>query len=255
MTLDRIRGAFVWTKIAADAGQSLDLIRKRKDLEQQSGGTFWWGIGESKSKKIGLLLAIDPCPVVFFSKMRSHAHPRDSRPSTVALWETYEAAGGQAPLPPHVIVTSRGHDRKGNRKSRHYALVCKNPAGLLHGGGGDLDAATLCNFGHDGKPVGSSQITAVVDQVVNRRPMPSLPYPITASATLVAPYAVRLGAPRTLSPAELKLLDEVSAEGKSSNDWMAVVKHLRRSTQSQTVAVSTAGAQASSGYHSATAKQ
>ena len=130
-----------------------------------------------------------------------------------------------------------------------------SPAGILRSGGGVLDAATLCNFGDGGKPVGPSQITAVVEQVVHRHPRPSLSYPITARATLIAPYAVRLAAPRTLSPVELKLLDEVSVEGKNSNDWLAVVKQLRRGAQSQTVAASTVQAGNRSRHHSATAKQ
>lgn len=255
MTTDRIPGAFVWTKIAADAGQRLDWILKRKELEQQSGGTFWWGIGESKKEKISLLLARDPCPAVFLSKMRSDAHPRDSHPAAVVLWEAYEPSGSQVPLPSHVIVTSRGHDRKGNLKSRHYALVCKNPAGILRSGGGVLDTATLCNFGDGGKPIGPSQITAVVERAARSCQSASLSYPITARATLVAPHAVRLAAPRVLSPVELKLLDEVSAEGKSSNDWLAVTKQLRRSAQSQAVAVLTAEARNLPRYHSATAKQ
>ena len=51
--------AFVWTKIQAEAGQSIKRILNRKELERQaSDGTFWWGIGESRSRKFDLLLQI-----------------------------------------------------------------------------------------------------------------------------------------------------------------------------------------------------
>src|SRR5258705_8118989 len=108
--------------------------------------------------------------------------PSLPKSNAVVVWEMYEATCGQVPLPSHVIVTSRGHDRKGSPKSRHYALVCTNPAGILRSGGGVLDTATLCNIGDGGKPVGPSQITAVVQQVERGRSTLSLSYPITARA-------------------------------------------------------------------------
>src|SRR5262249_60931414 len=76
------------------------------------------------------------------------------------LWEAYQTAEGEIPLPPHAIVISRAHDSKGHLKQRYYALVCENPMGILHSGRGTLDTRTLRNFGNGGKPVGSSQVTA-----------------------------------------------------------------------------------------------
>jgi hypothetical protein len=44
-----IPNAFVWTKIQADAGESVRQILYRKEQERLAGdGSFWWGIGESK---------------------------------------------------------------------------------------------------------------------------------------------------------------------------------------------------------------
>jgi hypothetical protein len=97
--------------------------------------------------------------------------------------------------------------------------------GLSHSGGGTVDMGKLRNFGNGGKPIGSSQISAV------ERAAPTstgLSYPITARATLVAPYAVQLATPRQLSPLERRLLDEVSLTGKTAEDWNAVVKQLRK---------------------------
>jgi len=58
-------------------------------------------------------------------------------------------------------------------------------------------------------------------------------YPITASATLIAPYAVQLTAPRKLSEQELRLLDQASVGTMSPRDWIAVAKQIRRMTGTQ----------------------
>jgi hypothetical protein len=220
---------FVWTKIQADAGQQLNSIINRKDLEGKAGGTFWWGIGESKAKKIRLLTALDPRPAVFFSQMVTPPHARDSNPDAVLLWQAYKMPSGAiVSLPPHAVIISRAHDKKGNQKSRHYALVCENRSGYRSSRGGELDTRTLRNYGDGGKCVGSSQVTAVVERKGCNGE--GRLYPITARGTLVAPYAVQLAAPRLLSPDEKRLLDDVSRAGKTSKDWMVVARQLRRSS-------------------------
>jgi hypothetical protein len=227
MITDSIPEAFVWTKIQADAGQTVQSILRRKELERQSGGTFWWGIGESKTEKVRLLLARDSHPAILFSRMLSAPHRRDSNPDGVLLWEAYHTQRGKVPLPSHAVVLSRAHECNGSPKQRYYAFVCENPLGLSHSGsGGTVDIGKLRNFGDGGKPIGSSQISAVVERAAPTST--GLSYPITARATLVAPYVVQLAAPRELSPLERRLLDEVSLTGKTAQDWNAVVKQLRK---------------------------
>jgi hypothetical protein len=41
MMADEVPNAFVWTTIQADAGQSVDRLLNRKELERQSGSIFW----------------------------------------------------------------------------------------------------------------------------------------------------------------------------------------------------------------------
>jgi hypothetical protein len=177
---------------------------------------------------IRLLAARVPHPVVIFSLMPTRPHQRDSNPDGVLVWEAYRTeTGGIAHLPPHAVVTSSAHDRVGNQKTSHYALVCGNPIGLRESGGGELNISTLRNFGDGGRPIGPSQVTAVVERITGHNGG-NLHYPITARATLVAPFAVKLLTPRLLSPREKRLLDQVSVvEGKDAADWMAVVKQLR----------------------------
>src|SRR6266481_2972127 len=96
--------------------------------------------------------------------MASQPHARDSTPDGVLLWQTYVTAGGERPLPPYVVVTSRAHTSNGSPKMKHYALVCWSDSSILRNGGGMLDPAKLRNIGESGKPVGASQVTAVVEQ-------------------------------------------------------------------------------------------
>jgi hypothetical protein len=223
MTTGDIPDRFVWTKIQADAGQSVDRILRRKELERQLGGTFWWGIGQAPmAEKISQL---GPDPDVILSLMRSNAHSRDSDPDGVLLWDQYIVPGTRkiVPVPVHAVVISRAQDQNGKLKSSYHALVCAGD--IPHSTGGEVNAAMLRNIG--GRPIGSSQITAVVERISDSKVV-SRNYPITAQARLVAPGAVRLTAPRLLSDREKRLLDEVSADGKTVNDWMIVARQLRR---------------------------
>src|SRR5262249_6378519 len=139
MTIE-IQHAFVWTKIKDYSGQGMRLILNRKELERQSGGTFWWGIGESKTDKIMLLAGREGRPTVVFSEMPTSAHRRDSSPDGVLLWEQTK---DKKSLPPHVLLMSRAHQSNGRMRDRYYVLVCENPVGIPHSGGGVLHTGTL----------------------------------------------------------------------------------------------------------------
>jgi hypothetical protein len=185
----------------------------------------------SKAQAINLLITNKPRPEVLFSLMLSRPHGRDSAPHGVLLWQAYETRKGSRPLPPHVVVTSRARMSNGSPKRRHYALICESHSSILNNSGGKLDADCLRNIGDGGRPVGSSQVTAVVEQRGTRGS--DARYEITARATVVPPYAVTLTSPRELLPAERKLLDEVGNEGKGRDDWFAVVKAIRQEARLQ----------------------
>lgn len=218
-----VPNAFVWTKIQAEGGQGVEKILNRKHSECQSGGTFWWGIGESKADQIGLILERNTVPVVLFSQMRSPAHRRDSHPGTVVIWRAYETENGDVPIPPHVVVTSRAHDRKGREKQHHYALVCKDLTRVSSGT--MLDSGKLRNFGKDGKKVERRQVTAAVKLTIGNSK--GLLYPITARGMLVAPYVVKLKGPIKMSAHERQLLDGASDYMIAVGEWMAVANELR----------------------------
>lgn len=222
MTGNRLPRRFVWTKMQSDARENIAGIRNRKELERRSGnGIFWWGIGESKANKIRLLVEELARPQVVFSLMRSAPVSTDG---DILLWQHYESAGGDSRLPAHVIVTSSATTRSGSPKSKYFALVCEGHSPLNRDDGGELDAAILRNIG--GKGVGSSQVTAVVEQAPSQAIR--WPYPVSAGSILTAPYFARLKAPRTLSNRELRLLHEVGIDGKTCQDWLAVATQLSK---------------------------
>jgi hypothetical protein len=237
--------AFVWTKMEDEGGQSIKQILNRKELERQaSDGTFWWGIGESKIEKVRSLVANERNPAVLFSKMLSRAHSRDSDPDEVLLWEVYQSANGEEPLPRHIIVTSRAaRDRDGNLKRHHYALVCASSTALALTGGGTLNTGALQNTGTR-NPIGSSQVTSVVEQ--KNFTSEGKVYEIKMRATLSDPYCVKLITPEDLEPRELtaqerQLLKDVSLDGKTIEDWKALTKQLRRICHSKTQLVLSLG--------------
>src|SRR5260370_37083545 len=177
MTRGDITDRLVWTKIQADAGQSVDRILRRKELERQAGGTFWWGIGQAPREEKIKLLGLKP--ELFFSLMPSNAHSRDSNPDGVLVWEQYIIGDTRKTVPLHAVVISRAHDKNGNLKSSYDALICESSEAIPCTAGGTVDIGKLRNIG--GRRIGSSQITAVVEPAPDKNG-PSRLYPITARA-------------------------------------------------------------------------
>jgi hypothetical protein len=216
---------FVWTKIGDDSGQGIQAILNRKELERQAANKFWWGVGRSIRPQIRHLLTRDGHPEVIFSEMPSTAHDRDRNPDGVLLWEKYVTPTRPESLPEHVVVISRAHDSNGKRKDKYYALVCENPLGILRSGGGSADLWALRNL-LTGKSLAGQQIAAVVEHIPRNSPVTAM-YPVTARAVLAAPHFVQLTGERELTQLERQLLDDVSLEGKTVDDWKAFAAKLR----------------------------
>jgi hypothetical protein len=206
---------FVWTKVGAEAGQSLDAIVARKEAERRAGyGVFWWGVGNSLSASLITALAADhPVPVVF-SKALSPPKNDDSSPSEVWLWTSWvERDGSLRDIPEHVVVTSRGHGRP-----RHYAIVCESSTPFHLNGTAPFDPNECFTTG--GKQPGDSQVTALLDgdfscHSANR-------YRVAFQAELARPYFAELRNPRPLSAAERGLLHDWSG-----GNWSALATKLR----------------------------
>ncbi len=178
---------FVWSKVGVEAGQSLTDIIARKESERlQNDGFFLWGIGNNVGLPIDAL-ARSQHPEVFFSLIVSQPRACDEAPEEVFAWTEAETIGGLPySIPRGSVVTSRA----GANKRFHYALVCQSETPIcLSASADEVYSGSLRNL-LSGRPVGSSQVTSVVesdDSVILGRP-----YQVAMKFKLAPPYFVRL---------------------------------------------------------------
>lgn len=193
---------FCWSRIGDEAGQGIALILQRKDLERRAtGGQFIWGIGSALGPAMGQLVTTNADPQVLFSPIRRAAAPHDRAPGGVLMWTCYiDKRGREAALPENVLITSRAETLGGVPKRSHYALFCESKVALCAHQVAEVDFAELRNLATH-RPVGFSQVTAVVERV--RTPGISLKYPVAFSAHLVAPFCARLAGPVLARATEL----------------------------------------------------
>jgi hypothetical protein len=101
-----------------EAGQTLESIVHRKEIERQVGnGHFLWGVGNPPAQ-IARVLARAKVPVrAVFSIMKSPPKSVDVAPSRTVAWRRYiDAEGVERPLPPHTLLTSRGNTATGEKR-------------------------------------------------------------------------------------------------------------------------------------------
>jgi hypothetical protein len=170
----------------SEAGQNLDKIFARKELERQAGeGLFFWGVGNAPARAIPQLARLGRRVDVLFSIMKSRPKHDDVSPDRVVAWRRFvDLDGVMRSLPPHVLVTSRATSRP-----CHYALMCKSTDPVTVGDLGAFDPAAFRNHGGNGAPVGASQVTALLERA---RPDQECRYSIAMRATLTAGYWIKL---------------------------------------------------------------
>ena len=219
---------FCWTKMGAEAGQPLEDIVRRKDLEREVGsGVFAWGIGNSvgpaikHAKFAERVASLD----TFFTPMRAAPKPVDVAPTEVVLWQAYHTETGSIePLAEHMLVTSRGHSEAGQEKRAHYALICRSSSSLLaQAGRWALDHRAVRNL-VSANPVGASQVTAVVQYRNTDAADPS--YPVLFRATLVGAAFVRLASPVTLTGEAFARYQAVCAS-RNARQWRECLNALK----------------------------
>jgi hypothetical protein len=177
---------FCWTRFGTEAGEQFEAILKRKEHERhETGGVYFWGIGNSVAPGMAELVRRTDSPEVLFSPIVSRPRPIDVHPPVLVRWRAgMTLAGDRIALPETARVIS------GPSKATRYALVCASEQPLHVGDYGRLDFAALRNL-VSGNPVGASQVTAVVERGVQRQAGGRL-YVVALRARLVAPYVIRL---------------------------------------------------------------
>ncbi|CAM3345951.1 hypothetical protein [Asticcacaulis taihuensis] len=211
-----------WSRMQAEAGQALEEIVRRKELERQSGnGVFFWGVGNPPAKITSALAKVHHPVAVVFSIMKSKPKAGDVSPSRIVMWQTYiDRDGLKREMPDHVLVTSRGDTTKGAKRS-HYALICYSAAPLAIERGCPFDPGAYRNTGEMGKPIGASQVTALLQPI--REESRSSSYEVNLRATLHDSYWVRLEDPVDVNAAAmtkaLKSTDRI--------DWLDSVRKMK----------------------------
>ncbi len=227
-----------WSRMQAEAGQSLDAIVARKECERQAGaGSFFWGVGNAPAG-VANVLARAGIPVrAIFSVMKSRPKPVDVAPSRTVVWRRYIGADGiERQLPAHALVTSRG-DSAGGAKRVHYALMCRSDEPLKLRFGERFYPTAFRNAGGTGAPVGSSQVTALLRRVeVDRE---ASDYEVNLSAWLNGGYWVRLTDPLELGTEKLAALANLGNVGPSC--WCAAVAAIRHDPSDSPGITRTAG--------------
>lgn len=185
--------------MGSEGGEPLSSIVARKEVErQQTGGIFFWGIGNPLGRAPEYVAALQTNVPVIFSRMLSPAKRIDEEPSVVLVWRKYkDAMGNLRRLPDGVRVTSRGVTASGTTKDRHYALVCRSDRPLTLANYGRFDPSAYRNATAGGA-IGHSQVTCILQKVGVEAP--DAPYEISLLAELAAPYFVQLADPVPLAP-------------------------------------------------------
>lgn len=176
---------FCWTRFGTEAGETVGAILERKERErQQTGGTYFWGIGNSVASGVAELVRRTASPQVLFSPIKSRPRAIDVYPAVVVRWRGgVTLSGERITLPETARVMSR------LSKAARYALVCASEQPLEVGDLGRLNFAALRNL-VSGNPLGASQVTAVVEQLLGRDD--GRHYVVALRARLVAPYVIKL---------------------------------------------------------------
>lgn len=192
MSRSSIPKSFCWTRFGTEAGESIEQILSRKEVERQkNGGVFLWGIGNALGPSIRELIKCSASPEVLFSPIMSKPRIDDVSPPSVALWRKgRDLNGNVVDLPEGSKVTSRMP--LNGSKVRHHALVCFSSSPLsLSSTSQELPLARLQNL-LTGRKIGASQVTAVVEMCGQDLSASSIRYPISIRASLVAPYFIDL---------------------------------------------------------------
>jgi hypothetical protein len=193
---------FCWTRFGTEAGQPIEQIFARKEQERiANAGLFFWGIGNAIGPSLIELLRRITSPEALFSPIQSAPRREDAVPSSVVAWTQAETLSGEEyRLPEHSLITSRFDPLK--PKTRHYALVCYSETEINIG----LPSEQI-HFGAvrnllTSRPVGASQVTAVVQKKATSPHLKSTPYDVAFRARLAPPYLVLLRAPVPLAYSE-----------------------------------------------------
>jgi hypothetical protein len=198
---------FCWTRFGVEAGESSESILNRKERERVANrGIFLWGIGNAVGGSMRELLRTGTKPEVLFSPIKSPPRLADSAPPATAAWTWGVTLDGDPfRIPEHSLVTSRYDPAR--PRNEHFALVCQSYEVLTRSSRKEeLLISELRNL-VSGRPVGASQVTAVVRRE-HLEPLKQTRYQVIIRAELVYPYFLRLRGPVMLDKSADNWIEE-----------------------------------------------
>ena len=197
MSVVELPEVFCWTRFGSEAGEGIQGILARKERERRdNSGLFTWGIGNSVAPGIAELVRRSTRPEVLFSPIKSRPRKIDVSPSIVVRWRRATTLTGvRVELPETSLVTSGMPSI--DAAAPHYALVCAAESPLQLSDWGRLRFGELRNL-RSGKPLGPSQVTAVVQREAGATVLPGPEYVVALRTALADPYFLRLEDPQPL---------------------------------------------------------
>jgi hypothetical protein len=217
---------FCWTKMGTEAGQTLDSIIRRKELERLAGnGVFAWGIGSSLGNSVDLARQMSPDGKVdvLFTPMKSAPKQVDVAPSQTFLWLSYiESDGRIASLPDHLLITSRGSESK----RTHYALLCYSDHSIEDDMLEDYIYATSARNLASSNRIGPSQVTSMVRYGADVDAMNDAPYRVAFRAALHQQGFLKLLNPVCLEGDLAKQYRQACA-AVTATEWLKLATEVR----------------------------
>jgi hypothetical protein len=132
-------------------------------------------------------------------------------------------------MPRYSLVTSRGSTETMERKRGRYALLCytDEPLTKLADRQNAVDAARFVNL-RTGRPLGASQVTAVVSRRRKRaRYGLQRCYPVTVTAQLDAPEQVQLTHPVVLEASVIQAPEDIASRNNDIAEWKVLVDEIK----------------------------
>lgn len=216
-----------WTRMQTEAGQPLEAIIARKEIERRAGcGIFFWGVGNPPSRSVTALARLGQKIDLVFSVMKGRPRAADVRPASLLVWRRFvDTDGAVRPLPPHTLITSRGKET--GIKRSHYALMCRSDQPLELGDHGAFYPDAYRNFGGTGAPVGSSQVTALLrPATAKHRYSEPAPYRINLRAELVGGLWIKLLDPVIIEGARRDSFEQ-ELKCAQSKEWLNFIAEVR----------------------------
>ncbi len=216
----------VWSRMQTEAGQPLEAIVERKEIERKLGnGLFFWGVGNAPARACSILARTNKRVDVVFSKMKTKPKIADVAPSQIFVWNKYiDIHGAIKNIPGSVFVSSRGR-ASGEAKTHHYALMCYSENPLVLSDYGHFSPDSYRNYGGNGAPIGNSQVTALLKLSAESKTLSD--YRINLRATLTGSYWVKLLDPIEISGPDRQDFQEKIATLTLAN-WEEFVHNVRR---------------------------